>query len=41
MRKMPSELLMALCEGGTSINTWWPTLGSLSWTFDILVSILS
>jgi hypothetical protein len=26
---------------GTSINTWWPTLGSHSWTFDILVSTLS
>jgi hypothetical protein len=26
---------------GTSINTWWPALGSLSWTFDILVSTLS
>jgi hypothetical protein len=26
---------------GTSINTCWPALGSLSWTFDILVSTLS
>jgi hypothetical protein len=25
----------------TSINTWWPALGSYSWTFDILVSTLS
>jgi hypothetical protein len=26
---------------GTSINTCWPALGSHSWHFDILVSILS
>jgi hypothetical protein len=37
----PVVRITALFERGMSINTCWSALGSLSWHFDILVSILS